>query len=76
MKMKNKKVIPIGCITKLDLPVDTVLEAAKEKLEGVVLIGFTKEGELYTASTYADGGDIIWLLEASKHRMWENLQNE
>ena len=49
------KVIPLNCITTLDLPVDRVLEAAKDKLEGVVLIGYDKEGEFYAASTYADG---------------------
>ncbi|MDP8268207.1 MAG: hypothetical protein P9L97_05710 [Candidatus Tenebribacter davisii] len=36
------KIIPIGCITKLDTPVGKVLGAAKGQLEGVVLIGFDK----------------------------------
>ena len=53
------KVIPIGYITKLDLPVNQVLEEAKAKLDGVVLMGYDKDGDLYFASTYADGGDVI-----------------
>ena len=52
-------VIPLGNITRLELPVDMVLEAAKDKLEGAVILGFDKEGELYFASTYADGGEVI-----------------
>ena len=56
-------VIPLGCVTKLDLHVDTVLESAKGELEGVILIGYDKEGEPYFASTYADGGDVLWLLK-------------
>ena len=53
------KIIPIGCITKLDIPVDKVLEAAKGQLEGVVMISFDKEGEVYAAATYADGGTVM-----------------
>lgn len=50
------KVIPLGCVTKLELPVDRVLEAAKEQLEGVVILGYDNDGNSYFASTYADGG--------------------
>lgn len=71
----SDKIIPIGGITKLEIPIDKVLEGAKDQLEGVLLIGFDKNGELYTASTYSDGGDIMWLLEACKHRLWNNLES-
>ena len=63
------KIIPLNCVTRLDLPVDRVLEAAKDKLEGVVLIGYDKEGEFYAASTYADGGIVSWLLDECKYRL-------
>jgi hypothetical protein len=53
-------------ITKLDLDPDMVLENTKGKLEGVILIGYDKEGKEYFASTYADGGDVLWLLERMK----------
>ena len=65
------KVIPIGGITKLDLPVDKVLEAAKGELEGAVIMGYTKDGDLYFASTYADGGEVLWLLENCKKKLLE-----
>ena len=67
----NDKVIPLGNITKLDLPVDRVLESAKEFLDSAIIIGFDHDGELYFASTYADGGEVLWLLEKCKKSLLE-----
>jgi len=65
-------VIPIGCVTRLDLPVERVLEAAKDKgLAGVVILGYREDGEQYFASTYADGGTVMWLLEMCKKQLLE-----
>ena len=66
-------IIPIGGVTKLDLPADRILEAAKGSMEGVVIVGFDKDGEVYAASSYADGGTVMWLLEACKNKMMEAL---
>jgi hypothetical protein len=63
------KVIPFNGITKLDLDPDLILENSKGALEGVVLLGWDKEGEMYFASTYADGGTVLWLLEQCKTRL-------
>lgn len=57
------RVIPLGCITRLDLPVDRVLEQAKDQVVNVVLMGWDKDGELYFASTFSDGGEILWLMD-------------
>ena len=65
------KLIPLGNITRLDLPVNTVLKAAEDQLESVVLLGYDKEGEEYFASTIADGGEVIWLLEKAKKKLLE-----
>ena len=62
-------VIPFSGITRLDLDPDIVLEEAKGKLEGFVIAGHDKEGNEYFASTYADGGDVLWLLERMKLRL-------
>ena len=62
-------VILFNGITKLDLDPDMVLENSKGKLEGVILIGYDKEGEEYFASTYADGGEVLWLIERMKLRL-------
>jgi hypothetical protein len=62
-------VIPFNGITKLDLNPDIVLENTKGKLESFVICGYDKDGQEYFASTYADGGDVLWLLERMKLRL-------
>lgn len=63
------KVIPFGGITTLDLDPDLVLENSKGTFEGVVLLGWGKDGEMAFSSTYADGGTVLWLLEQCKARL-------
>ena len=54
------KVIPFNGITRLDLPPERILQMAIEAdLEGVIVIGYTKDGEEYAASSYADGGTVL-----------------
>lgn len=62
-------VIPLGGVTRLDIPADRVLENNIGQLEGVVLIGFGQAGEVVTASSYADGGTVLWLLEKCRRRL-------
>ena len=72
-------IIPLGNITKLDQPVDRVLDGAKEQLTGVVILGWTHDGGTYFASTMADGGEVIWLLEKCKKDLLdtaEELEND
>ncbi len=61
-----ENVIPFPGVTKLDIPPDQILEAAKGRLEGVVVIGYTTDGEEYFASSYADGVTVNWLLDRCK----------
>lgn len=69
------KVVPIGGITRLDLPTERVLEACKEHCsDGVLIVGFDDDGELYFASSLADGGTIMWLLELTKKRLLETAE--
>ena len=66
------QIIPLGNITRLDLPTDTVLEGAKgECTDGVVILGFDDDGEFYFASSIADGGAVLWLMEMAKKRLLE-----
>jgi hypothetical protein len=65
------KVIPFTGITKLDLDPDTILENNKGKLEGVVIMGWDKNGKEYFASSYADGGTVLWLVERMKKALLE-----
>ena len=59
-------------ITKHDLPVGRVLDAAKEKaLESVVIMGWDADGELYFASSMADGGNVLWLMRKCEQALLE-----
>lgn len=62
-------VIELGCITRLDLPADKVLENAIGKMDSVVIMGYNKEGEEVFASSIADGGEVLWLLEQCKLKL-------
>lgn len=62
-------VVPFNGITRLDLDPERVLEAARGQLTGVVIMGYARDGSEYFASSYADGGDVLWLLERSKLKL-------
>lgn len=70
-------VIPLGGITRLDLPTDQVLEEAKGFCpDGVVILGYDEDGEFYFASSIADGGSVIWFMEIAKKRLLEIEEEE
>lgn len=53
--------------TTLDVPVERVLDgAAKGNLESVIVIGRTKDDELYLASSMSYGPEILWMIENAK----------
>lgn len=56
-------------ITKLDIPPDRILSKAIGNMSQCVIIGYDKEGELYFASSQADGGEVLWLLELAKKEL-------
>lgn len=65
-------VVTLGCITTLDIPPERILNAAIGcDLETVLVIGRTKDGELYFAGSSADGGDALWLMELAKKALIE-----
>ena len=64
------EVITLDVETRLDIPPERVLKKALEAdMEGVVLIGYTKDGSYYAASSYADGGTVLWLLETCRLKL-------
>lgn len=68
--MNNITVLP--CITTLDIPVERILDGAtKANLECCVVVGLDEDGELYFASTKADGGTVLWLFEKAKKALME-----
>ncbi|MEE9395294.1 MAG: hypothetical protein V3W41_22610 [Planctomycetota bacterium] len=72
-------VIPLGNITKLDQPPDRILEQAVGKLDSVIIMGTKENGEEFFASSIADGGTILWIMERWKKALLEvpeKLQEE
>ena len=65
------KIIKFTGITKLDLPVDLILSEAQNKLDNVVIMGYDNDGEEYFASSIADGGTVLWLIERLKKQLLE-----
>lgn len=64
------KVIVFNGITKLDLPADRILEnMIGTEIDGIVLLGYRKDGSEFFASSYADGGTALWLLERCKKKL-------
>lgn len=60
------KVVDLPVITTLDLNPDRVLANLDGKLKGFVIAGYDHNGDMFFSSTYADGGEILWLIEQLK----------
>lgn len=62
--MSNVVTLPV--VTRLNLNADRTLESLIGKLEGFVVAGYDVDGIEFFSTTYADGGDVLWLLERCK----------
>jgi hypothetical protein len=63
-------VVEFTGITTLDIPAERVLEmAGAADLDVAIVVGCTKDGELYFASTDADGGTALWYFELAKRAL-------
>lgn len=70
--MTDDNVVLWRGLTKLDLPADRVLKAVPiDEMESIIILGYHKDGSEYFASSLADGGDMIWLLERLKKQLLE-----
>ncbi len=68
----SAEVIVLPVVTTLDTFADRVLQAAIEAgLERAVVLGRTPEGELYFASSAANGGTVLWDIEQAKKQLLE-----
>lgn len=61
-------------VSRLNTPADRLLDAAKGKLERVVIVGYDNNGAEYFASSVADGGDCLWLLERCKKKLLDKAE--
>jgi hypothetical protein len=64
-------VVKLGCVTRLPIPPDDVLEAAVGKLRYVLVLGFGKDGEMYTASSDGDMSEALWITTKFVHKLHE-----
>ncbi len=57
-------------ITCLDLPAERILRRAMDSnLDSVIIIGIDKDGKEYFASSWADGGEVVWHLMRSVYKL-------
>lgn len=62
-------VVKFTGITFLDMPPDVILESALGKLESVIVLGYTNDGEEYFSASMADGADALWHLQRAAHKL-------
>jgi hypothetical protein len=67
----SDNVVVLPLITRINSDPERLLEAAKSaNLKGVVIIGWTDEGDggeaEYMASSIASGPEVLWLMERLK----------
>ena len=68
--MSNIVYLPV--VTRLDVPAERILtEALEEDLESAIVIGRTREGDIYFASSIASGPEALWLIEKAKAALLE-----
>ena len=63
------KVYTFDGMTKNDIDADFVLEAAKGKMDNVLVLGIDKEGNEYFAASSSDLGDALLIVELFKKRI-------
>ncbi len=65
-------VVEFDGVTKLDIPTSRILSKASDaELQSCVVIGYSGDGSFYFASSVADGGTVVWLLELAKKKLLE-----
>lgn len=70
--MTGDNVVMWNGVTRLDIPAGRVLRGATEAdLSDVVVIGFDGDGDFYFSSSYAGGGDVLWLMELARKRLMD-----
>lgn len=70
------ELVPFNGVTRLDIDIGRVLDCAKESLKGGVVIGWDQDGEFYFASSYADGGEVLWLLRQAERALLSGAKVE
>lgn len=67
----SAEILDFNGVTSLDIDPDRVLTKAVGKMQGVVVLGYDQDGDFYFASSFSDGGDVVWLFEVAKKKLLE-----
>lgn len=60
-------VIELPVITSLPIPCERILnKAIAADLKEVMVIGTNPDGSYFFASSFSDGGNVLWLLEKTR----------
>jgi hypothetical protein len=76
MQSMSAKIIRFPGITKWDLNPDDVLRESEGQLQSVVVVGFTKDGAEFFASSIADGADTLWHLQRAIHKLMQIAEDQ
>lgn len=55
------------------MPIERVCDLAKARLENVVIMGVTKQGQVQLISTFQDPAEVLWYLESSKMGLMQGM---
>jgi hypothetical protein len=69
----SNNVIRFTGLTKLDIEPDNILQKAIGELKEVLVIGTTKDGNQYLASSSSDAKNMIWHIETAKFMIMESI---
>ena len=64
----NENVVVLDVVTRLPIPPERVVEAlGRVEFETLVVIGRTKDGELYRAANTPDLAHVLYLMRLAEH---------
>ena len=70
MSEEDGSVVILDMVTTHDIPAERVLRGALDAdLEQVTIVGVGADGEEYFASSVADGGSVLWMIERAKLKL-------
>lgn len=71
----NSNVVTLQVETTLDLPLDRILDGARDaEVTAALVLGYDKAGEFYMASQTVDAGKLLILMERGKGLLMRRLE--
>ena len=71
------EVVELNVITTLSIPPERILrKASEEEFDRVLIIGVTKDGSYYFASSEPDGGIVLWDMERARYKLMQIAEGD